>query len=145
MLKHLGNFKDVPGPHLVGKILEAVLPIIRRSGKVARQRLEEHVALTGCYGPAKAHFIGVGNRNQNEGIRCGEPKRIKRQRYCADLLLLNLFDCADPMVGVNDFLADLEAHLFTSDSFTSTWLVASCAADRKLPNERMVNRVITLN
>jgi len=33
----------------------------------------------------------------------------------------------------------------TSDSFTSTWLVASCAVDRKLPNERMVNRVITLN
>ena len=131
MFQHLGNFKDIPGTHPVREILEAVLPIIRRRGKVARQRLEEHVALTGSYGPAKAHFIGVGNRNQNEGIRCGEPKRIKRQRYGADLLLLNLFDCADTVVGVNDFLADLEAHLNTSDSFTSTWLVASCAADRK--------------
>ena len=69
------------------------------------------VALDRSYGPAKAHFIGVGNRNQNEGIRCGEPKRIKRERYCADLLLLYLFNCADTVVGVNDFLADLEAHL----------------------------------
>jgi len=40
------------------------------------------------------------------------------------------------VIGVNDFLADLEAHLNTSDSFTSTRLVASCAANRrKLINE----------
>jgi hypothetical protein len=54
------------------------------------------------------------------------------------LLLLYLFDCADTVIGVNDFLADLEAHLCTSDSFTSTRLVASYAATRrKLVNERL--------
>src|SRR5207248_10211674 len=56
----------ISGAHLVRKILEAVLPIIRRRGKVVRQSLEEHVALTGSYGAAQAHLIGVGNRNRSE-------------------------------------------------------------------------------
>src|ERR1043166_2555853 len=120
MLEHLSDFKDISAAHLVGKILEPILPIIRGRSEVARKGLEERVALTRSNGPSQAHLIGVGNGNQNEGICSCKPKRIKRERYRSDLLLLNLFDCADTMIGVNDFLADLEAHLYTSDSFTST-------------------------
>src|SRR6185369_12987388 len=116
MFQHLGDFKNISAAHLVGKIFEPILPIIRGRGEVARKSLEERVALTRSDGPSQAHFIGVGNGNENQGIRSGKPKRIKRERYRADLLLLNLFNCADTMIGVNDFLADLEAHLNTSDS-----------------------------
>src|SRR5215471_12144614 len=116
MFKYLSNFKDISAAHFIGKILEPILPIIRGRGEIARKRLEERVALTRSNGPSQAHLIGVGNGNQNEGICSCKPKRIEGERYRPDLLLLNLFDCADTMIRVNDFLADLEAHLNTSDS-----------------------------
>src|SRR5256885_1066613 len=51
---------------------------------------------------------------------CGKSQRVERKRDGSDLLLFNLFDCADTVIGVNNFLADLEAHLTPPTSFTST-------------------------
>jgi hypothetical protein len=36
MLEHLGNFKDISTAHLIGKIFEAILPIIRGRSEIAR-------------------------------------------------------------------------------------------------------------
>src|SRR6266508_1119701 len=117
MLEHLGNFEDISGPHPVGKIFEAVLPIAWGRGEIMRQCLKEDVTFARTYGATQTHLNSIGNGNENQGIGCGESKRVKRKRYCSDLLLLNLFDCTDTVIGVNNLLADLEAHLNTSDCF----------------------------
>src|ERR1043165_9359202 len=117
MFQHLGYFKNISGSHLVGKIFEAVLPIAGRRGEVCCQSLEESFTFARTDGATETNFHCIGDGNQNEGIGCGESKRIKRKRYRSDLLLLDLFDCADTVIGVYNFLADLEAHLNTSDYF----------------------------
>jgi len=133
MFQHLGDFKNISGSHLVRKIFEAVLPIAGGRGEICCQSLKEGLAFNRTDGPTETNFHCIGDGNQDQGIGCGESKRIKRKRYGPDLLLLNLFDCADTVVGVNDFLADLEAHLNTSDCFyehqasRTLWLI-----DKKL-------------
>src|SRR5437588_2678964 len=117
MLEHLSDFKNIPGAHLVGKIFEAVLPIAWGRGKIMCQSLEEGFAFDRAYRATQTDFSSIGDGNQNEGIGRGKSKRIKRKRYGSDLLLLDLFDCTDTVIGVNNFLADLEAHLNTSDYF----------------------------
>src|ERR1051325_158856 len=44
MLQHFGNFENIAGPHLVRKILEPILPIAGRRGKIICQRFEERLA-----------------------------------------------------------------------------------------------------
>src|SRR5437773_2713813 len=140
MLEHISYFKDIARTHLVGKILKAIFPITWGSSKIFPECFKKRVAFARGYRAAQTDFDSVRDGDQNEGIGCGKSKRIERQGYGPDLLLFNLFDCADSVIGVNNFLADLEAHLYTSDSFTSTRLVAFCAADRqkKLSNESLM-------
>src|SRR5690242_6571412 len=109
MFEHLSDFKNISGAHLVGKILEAVLPIARRRGKICCQRLEEGIAFDRADRTTQTDFESIGDGNQNEGIGCGESKRIKRKSYSSDLLLLDLFDCTDTVIGVYNFLADLRS------------------------------------
>jgi hypothetical protein len=111
MLQNLGNLKDIAGAHLLGEIFEAIFPVIGGSGKVAGQRFEKHVAFARSDRTAQANFRCVGDGNEHEGIRRGEPQRVEGKRYGADLFLLDLFDCPDTVIRVNNFLADLEAHL----------------------------------
>src|SRR5213080_647348 len=117
MFEHRSDFKNISRAHLVGKIFEAVLPIAWGRGKISCQGLEEGFAFDRADRTTQTDFDSIGDGNQNKGIGCGESKRIKRKRYCSDLLLLDLFDCTDTVIGVNNFLADLEAHLYTSDCF----------------------------
>ena len=117
MFQNLSYFKNISGPHFVGKIFEAVLPIAGGRGKISCQSLKEDLAFNRTDRSTETNFHCVGDGNQNEGIGCGESKRVKRKRYRSDLLLLDLFDCADTVIGVYNFLADLEAHLYTSDYF----------------------------
>src|SRR5712692_1144202 len=117
MLEHAGNCKNVAGAHFFGKILEAILPIVGRSCKVAGQSFEKHIAFARRNRTAQANFRSIGNRNQNERVRCGETKRVEGQGHRANLLLLDLFNYSDAVIWVNNFLADLEAHLCTSAKF----------------------------
>ena len=112
MFEHLGHFKDIAGAHLVRKIFETIFPVVSRRGKVSTKGLEQRLALDGRDRATQSNLRRVGNGNQYQGIGCGKSKRVEGQRYGADLLLLDLFDCTDTVIGVNNFLADLEAHLF---------------------------------
>ena len=115
MLEHLGNCKDVAGAHLFGKILEAIFPIVGRRRKIAGENLEKIIAFGGRYRPAQADFDSIGHRYQDQRIRRCQPKRVERKRHRSDLFLFDLFDYADTVIGINNFLADLEAHLITSE------------------------------
>src|SRR5713226_9045100 len=117
MLEHGSHFKDVAGAHFFGKILEAILPIVGRSCKVAGEGFEKHIAFARRNRTTQANFRSIGNRNQNQRVRRGETERIERKRYCSDLFLLDLFNYSDTVIWVNNFLADLEAHLCTSAKF----------------------------
>src|SRR5712692_1327742 len=117
MLEHVGNLKDVAGAHFFGKLLEAILPIVGRSGKVAGEGFEKHIAFARRNRTTQANFRSIRNRNQNQRVRRGETERIERKRYCSDLFLLDLFNYSDTVIWVNNFLADLEAHLCTSAKF----------------------------
>ncbi len=117
MLEHIGDFEDVAGSHLVRKILEPIFPVAGGCREIVCEGLKERLAFARGYRAPKTDLNSIGNGNQNEGIGCGKSKRVKRKRNCSDLLLFDLFDCADPVIGVNNFLADLEAHLYTSESF----------------------------
>ncbi len=114
MLEHVGNFKNVAGAHFFGKFLEAILPIVGRSGEVVAERFEKHIAFARRNRTTQANFRCIGNGNQHQRVRRGETERVERKRYRSDLFLLDLFDCSDAVIGVNNFLADLEAHLCTS-------------------------------
>src|ERR1041384_2477001 len=46
VLEHISNLKNVSGPHLIGKIFEAVFPIIRRRREILGQYFEERIAFT---------------------------------------------------------------------------------------------------
>src|SRR5260221_3284364 len=110
MFEHFGHFKNITGAHLVGKILEAILPIVGRRGKIAGQGCEKRVAFGRGNRTTQANFTGIRHWNQDQRIGCGQSKSVKRQRYRSDLLLFDLFDCADTVVWINNFLADLEAY-----------------------------------
>src|SRR2546426_296655 len=115
MLEHLGDFKDVAGAHLLGKILETILPVVGGRRKISGESFEQNVALAGRDRTTQADLGSIGHRYQDQRIRRCQPERVERKRYCPDLLLFDLFDYADTVIGINNFLADLEAHLITSE------------------------------
>jgi len=115
MLEHLGNFKDVAGAHPLGKILEPIFPVVGGRRKISGEGFEQNVALAGRDRTTQADLGSIGHWYQDQRIRCCQPERVERKRYCSDLLLFDLFDYADTVIGINNFLADLEAHLITSE------------------------------
>jgi hypothetical protein len=114
MLEHVGNFKNVAGAHLFGKFLEAILPIVGRRRKVAGESFEKHIAFARRNRTTQSNFGSIGDGNQHQRVRRRETERVEGQRHRANLLLLDLFDCPYAVIRVNNFLADLEAHLCTS-------------------------------
>jgi hypothetical protein len=58
----------------------------------------------------ESDFGSVGDGDEDDGVGRGEAERVKRQGRRSDLFLLDLFDGADAVIGVNDFLADFKAH-----------------------------------
>ncbi len=115
MLEHLGNFKDIARAHLLGKILETILPVVEGRRKISGESFEQNVALAGRDRTTQADLGSIGHRYQDQRIRRCQPERVERERYRPDLFLLDLFDYADTVIGINNFLADLEAHLITSE------------------------------
>ena len=115
MFEHLGDFKDVAGAHLLGKILETIFPIVGGRRKISGESFEKDFALAGRDRTTQADLSSIGDRYQDQRIRRCQPKRVERKRHRSDLLLFDLFDYADTVIGINNLLADLEAHLITSE------------------------------
>ena len=115
MFEHSGNFKNVAGAHLLGKILETIFPIVGGRRKISGESFEKNVALARRDRTTQPDLGSIGHRYQDQRIRRCQPKRVERKRHRSDLLLFDLFDYADTVIGINNFLADLEAHLITSE------------------------------
>jgi len=124
MFEHRGDFKDVAGAHLLGKILETIFPIVGGRRKISGKSFEQNIALAGRDRTTQADLGSIGNRYQDQRIRRCQSERIERKRYCPDLLLFDLFDYADTVIGINNFLADLKPTLSPPKNLTSTRQVA---------------------
>ena len=115
MFEHSGNFKNVAGAHLLGKLLETIFPIVGGRRKISGESFEKNVALARRDRTTQPDLGSIGHRYQDQRIRRCQPKRVERKRHRSDLLLFDLFDYADTVIGINNLLADLEAHLITSE------------------------------
>jgi hypothetical protein len=71
---------------------------------------QEHLALRVRYGGTQAHFDCVGYGDEDDRVGLREAERIEGKARRSYLFLLYLFDCADAVIGVNDFLAHFKTH-----------------------------------
>src|ERR1051326_152696 len=115
MFEHFCNFKDVTGAHLFRKILKKIFPVVGGRRKICGEGIKQDVAFAGRDRAAQAYFGSIGNWHKDQRIRGCQPQRVERKRYRSNLFLFNLFDHTDTVIGINNFLANLEAHLITSE------------------------------
>jgi hypothetical protein len=114
VLEHIGDLENVARAHLFRKVFEAVFPIVGGGREIICEVLEEQFTLAGTDRGAKANFYGVGDWNENQRIGSSKTKRVEGKGGLTYLLLLYLLDGSDPVIRINNFLADFKAHHSTS-------------------------------
>jgi hypothetical protein len=114
VFEHVGDLENIACAHLFREVFEAVFPIVGGGREIICEILEEQFAFARTDRGAKANFDGVGNWNENQGIGSSKTKRVEGKGGLTDLLLLYLLDGSDPVVRINNFLADFKAHHSTS-------------------------------
>src|SRR5207237_8513079 len=103
MFRHLGDFKDVAGAHLLGKILETIFPVVGGRRKISGEGFEQNFALTGRDRATQADLGSIRYRYQDQRIRRWQPQRVERKRYRPELPQCGLFDFADTVMGIDSF------------------------------------------
>jgi len=109
----LGDFQEAPVAHLLGVLLEAVLPVPATRTLAGGQKLQDlfEVAVPGD--PPQADIPGVGERHQDgEAVR-DEPQQVEPLLPGAKHASADVLDHGDAVVRVYDFLAHLEIHMRT--------------------------------
>src|SRR5438876_9978839 len=101
MLEHLGNFKDIARAHLLGKILETILPVVEGRRKISGESFEHNVALAGRDRTTQADLGSIGHRYEDQRMSRCQPECVESERDHRELTLLVVFGYAETALGIN--------------------------------------------
>lgn len=125
-LQDAGNFEERPGAHPVGILLEAVFPISIAIAFGYRKKVQNLLDFSVTDDPPQSDAPGImaGNHYpQAAGLYVQQVELLDRR---TNHTAANLFDNSDAMIGVDDFVADVEilidtAHILAPKGRRVTW------------------------
>ena len=110
-LEHVGHVVDRAGPHLVGIVLEAAFPVLMVVDLAVAQEREQPLDFLVADGFAQTDVVHVCHRNQNRRVVRNNPEVKETARGAQNSFFFDPFDDAEPVVRVDDLVADLECHV----------------------------------
>src|SRR5438552_7937651 len=107
-LEHPRHLGDRTGPHLVGVLLEATLPVVIKGDLGVLEDVEDLFDLLLGHDPAQADVGGVAPRHHHCAVVGDYPKGEKLFHSVTGGPLLDLLDDTQAVVRINHLVADLE-------------------------------------
>ena len=110
-LEDVGHVVDRAGPHLVGVVLEAALPVLVVVDLAVAEQREESIDFRVLDGLAQADAVNVGDRHQHCRVVRDDPQVEEPAGRSQNGFFFDSFYDAEPMIRVNDLVSDLECHV----------------------------------
>ena len=110
-LEHVRHVVDGAGPHLVGVVLEASFPVLMVVDPAVAEQREEPLNFLVGDGLAKADAVDVCHRNEHRRVVGDDAQVEKSAGGTQDGFFFDTFDDTEPVIRVDDLVADLESHV----------------------------------
>src|SRR5437868_10150459 len=107
-LQHASDFEQRAGAHALGVFLEAVLPISIVQALAIRKKIKDFLDFPVAHHPPQANAIDVVEGNHDLQTAGLDLKQVKLLDGGADRPTADLLDHAYTVVGVHNFIADVE-------------------------------------
>ena len=108
--QHIRHVVDRAGPHLVRVVFESTLPVLVVVDFSVAERVEQPFDLFIADGTTQADAVDVVDRHEHGRFVGNDAKMIETAGGTEDGFLFDTRDDAEPLVGVNDLVSDLECH-----------------------------------
>ena len=110
-LEHVGHVVDRAGPHLVGVVLEATLPVLMVVDLAVAQQREQALDFFVADRLAQADAVDVGDGHEHRGVVRDDAEVKEPAGRTKNGFFFDPFDDTEPVVRVDDLVADLECHV----------------------------------
>lgn len=116
--EHPCNFNQRAGAHAVGILLEAVLPVGGAQVVSDREKIEDFLHLAVPHHPPDANAAHIIAGHHDLEAASFDVEQIELLDGGPDRPAADLLDYGDPVVGVDNFVADVEIQVCTAHKYT---------------------------
>src|SRR4029453_13374122 len=113
-LEHLDDVEQRARAHPIRVVLEPAFPVLAGIDLAVAEETVETIDFRIAYGLAKAYAVCVFARNEPRRLVRHHAELVKPAGHTHDGSALDLLNDAEPMIRVNDLVADLECHVAPS-------------------------------